>query len=84
MSVTVHYCTEIALKNIFLFRFLPIDEEKLRVIINMAANRARMGVNTAGHIYAMRSAASGLTPATSMSEIFSGLTQVCWNYVHMK
>jgi Zn-dependent M16 (insulinase) family peptidase len=43
----------------------------------MAANKATMSVTDAGHIYAMQSASNGLTPAASLSEMFSGLTQVC-------
>ena len=57
-------------------RFSPIDEQKLKTIITMAANKASMSVTAAGHMYAMRSAAEGLTPAASLSEVLSGLTQV--------
>ena len=65
------------LHNSFFLRYLPIDEQKLRTIINMAANKATMSVTDAGHMYAMRSASNGLTPAANLSEMFFGLTQVC-------
>ena len=60
-----------------LCRCAPYQEQRLRTIINIAANNAAMSVSNSGHILAVRSASSGLTPSASMSEIFSGLTQVC-------
>jgi Zn-dependent M16 (insulinase) family peptidase len=57
-------------------RCAPYQEQRLRTIINIAANNAAMSVSNSGHILAVRSASSGLTPSASMSEIFSGLTQV--------
>ena len=59
-----------------------LDERRLKTIINIAANNAAMGVPNAGHLLAIRSASSGLTPSASVSEIFSGLTQVCAYNVH--
>ena len=35
-----------------------------------------MSVANSGHLFAIRAASSGLTPAASISEIFSGMTQV--------
>ena len=58
-------------------RCAPFQEQRLRTIINIAANNAVMSVSNSGHILAVRSASQGLTPSASMSEIFSGLTQVC-------
>ena len=42
-----------------------------------------MSVANCGHLFAIRAASSGLTPAASISEIFSGMTQVytvCVNF----
>jgi Zn-dependent M16 (insulinase) family peptidase len=55
---------------------LKIDEKRLRIIIKIEASKASMNVTAAGHLFAIRSSASGLTPATSLMELFSGLTQV--------
>ena len=63
--------------GIILLRCAPFQEQRLRTIINIAANNAAMSVSNSGHILAVRSASSGLTPSANMSEIFSGLTQVC-------
>ena len=53
------------------------EEKRLRTIINIAANAAAMEVSSCGHLFAIRSASNGLTPSASVSEILTGLTQVC-------
>lgn len=76
ISCTCDYIVPKHYIKLFFSRYLPIDEQRLRTVINMAANKASMSVTTAGHMFAIRSAASGLTPAASLSEMYSGLTQV--------
>ena len=56
------------------------EEQRLRTIINITANNAAMSIPSSGHLLAIRSASSGLTPSANMSEIFAGLTQV---HVHL-
>ena len=48
----------------------------------MLASDLAMSVAHSGHLYAMALAASSLSPATHLSEQFSGLSQVCVTRFH--
>ena len=63
--------------DLVVYSCATFDEERLRTILNVVANNAAMNVPSRGHLFAIRSASSGLTPTANMSEIFMGLTQVC-------
>uniref|UniRef100_A0A4W4GLE7 Pitrilysin metalloproteinase 1 n=1 Tax=Electrophorus electricus TaxID=8005 RepID=A0A4W4GLE7_ELEEL len=52
------------------------DEERLRVLVMMAAQELSNGISSSGHMYAMTRAARSLTPTANLQETFSGMTQV--------
>ncbi|XP_076838253.1 presequence protease, mitochondrial [Brachyhypopomus gauderio] len=52
------------------------DEERLRVLVMMAAQELSNGIASSGHMYAMTRAARSLTPTANLQETFSGMTQV--------
>ena len=43
----------------------------------MLSSNLAISIADSGHRYAMMSASSGLSPAAQLTEMFSGLTQVC-------
>uniref|UniRef100_A0A3B1K4R2 Presequence protease, mitochondrial n=1 Tax=Astyanax mexicanus TaxID=7994 RepID=A0A3B1K4R2_ASTMX len=52
------------------------DEERLRVLVMMAAQELSNGISYSGHLYAMTRAARTLTPSADLQETFSGMDQV--------
>lgn len=52
------------------------DEERLRVLVMMAAQELANGISYSGHMYAMTRAGRHLTPAGDLQEIFGGIEQV--------
>lgn len=52
------------------------DEERLRVLVMMAAQELANGISCSGHVYAMTRAGRYLTPAGDLQEIFGGIEQV--------
>lgn len=50
--------------------------ERLRTLIDMFSSNMSIGIVDAGHLYAMMVSASSLTPASRLSEMFHGMTQV--------
>ncbi|XP_060572656.1 presequence protease, mitochondrial-like, partial [Ruditapes philippinarum] len=51
------------------------DSGRLQTLIKMSAAELAAGLSNAGHNYAMIHSASSLTPASQLSEQFSGVTQ---------
>lgn len=52
------------------------DEERLRVLVMMAAQELANGISYSGHVYAMTRAGRHLTPAGDLQEVFGGIEQV--------
>lgn len=52
------------------------DEERLRVLVMMAAQELANGISYSGHTYAMTRAGRHLTPAGDLHELFGGMEQV--------
>ncbi|XP_064201881.1 presequence protease, mitochondrial isoform X1 [Anguilla rostrata] len=52
------------------------DEERLRVLVMMAAQELSNGISYSGHMYAMSSAGRTLTPSGDLQETFGGMDQV--------
>ncbi|XP_076014931.1 presequence protease, mitochondrial [Genypterus blacodes] len=52
------------------------DQERLRVLVMMAAQELANGISNSGHIYAMTRAGRHLTPAGELDETFGGMEQV--------
>lgn len=52
------------------------DEERLRVLVMMAAQELANGISYSGHMYAMTRAGRHLTPAGDLQETFGGMEQV--------
>ncbi|KAM3605131.1 uncharacterized protein V6R79_021170 [Siganus canaliculatus] len=52
------------------------DQERLRVLVMMAAQELANGIAYSGHMYAMTRAARHLTPAGDLQETFAGMEQV--------
>ncbi|XP_062843809.1 presequence protease, mitochondrial [Trichomycterus rosablanca] len=52
------------------------DEERLRVLVMMAAQELSNGISYSGHAYAKARAARSLTPTADLQETFSGMDQV--------
>lgn len=52
------------------------DEERLRVLVMMAAQELANGISYSGHLYAMTRAGRHLTPSGDLQEIFGGIEQV--------
>lgn len=52
------------------------DEERLRVLVMMAAQELANGISYSGHVYAMTRAGRHLTPAGDLQEVFGGMEQV--------
>uniref|UniRef100_A0AAY4AM07 Presequence protease, mitochondrial n=1 Tax=Denticeps clupeoides TaxID=299321 RepID=A0AAY4AM07_9TELE len=52
------------------------DEERLKVLVMMAAQELANGISYSGHMYAMTHAARCLTPTADLQEAFTGMHQV--------
>lgn len=52
------------------------SEERLRVLVMMAAQELANGISYSGHMYAMTRAGRHLTPAGELQETFGGMEQV--------
>ncbi|KAM4551302.1 presequence protease, mitochondrial [Odontesthes bonariensis] len=52
------------------------NEERLRVLVMMAAQELANGISYSGHMYAMTRAGRHLTPAGDLQETFGGMEQV--------
>ncbi|KAG7455238.1 hypothetical protein MATL_G00254490 [Megalops atlanticus] len=52
------------------------DEERLRVLVMMAAQELSNGISYSGHMYAMTRAGRTLTPSGDLQETFGGMDQV--------
>lgn len=52
------------------------DEERLRVLVMMAAQELANGISYSGHVYAATRAGRHLTPAGDLQEVFGGIEQV--------
>ncbi|MEQ2207429.1 hypothetical protein XENOCAPTIV_012267, partial [Xenoophorus captivus] len=52
------------------------NEERLRVLVMMAAQELANGISHSGHMYAMTRAGRHLTPAGELQETFDGMEQV--------
>ena len=52
------------------------DKDRLTTLIRMSASDLAASVPQAGHNYAMAYAASTLSPAAALNELFGGMTQV--------
>ena len=50
--------------------------ERLRTLVDMYASNMATSIADSGHLYAMMSSASSLSPAAQLSETFNGMTQV--------
>lgn len=56
------------------------NEERLRVLVMMAAQELANGISYSGHMYAMTRASRHLTPAGELQETFGGMEQV--SFIH--
>uniref|UniRef100_A0A8C7YSH8 Pitrilysin metalloproteinase 1 n=1 Tax=Oryzias sinensis TaxID=183150 RepID=A0A8C7YSH8_9TELE len=56
------------------------NEERLRVLVTMAAQELANGISYSGHMYAMTRAGRHLTPAGDLQETFAGMEQV-WDTI---